>query len=131
MRKKKHVARARRFCARCRPLSTRFSLTLCIGQALALLSVVVSIVCWPFRKFSAYAKATLKPYPRLHCLYSHSVVCCLGGMIVLAFSFALSEWSNKVLWKCTIETSRALGVCPIYESIVSVAKFGEDITNDI
>lgn len=117
----------KKFCARCAKLTTRFSVGVCFNQGLALLNLVVSGACWPLRKFSARFQKVLKPYPKLHCLYSHSAFCVLVGLSAVFASFALENYSHHYVWNTGCETLRAAGVCPLWESLARLFKFGEDL----
>ena len=94
---------------------------------MALLGLVVSIVCWPIRAFSSMVHRVLEPYPKLHCLYSHSVVSAIYGMGILCITFSIENWYHTVFWRGAVESTRAISVCPLYETIATIAKYGQDL----
>lgn len=108
-----------------------FVLGLIIRGVFKLLSVLVTVLGWPIRKFSHVAARTIKTqvkvHPQLHFLETHTFWSVGAGSVLLILSFAAENLSHHFLWGCTLETARAAGVCPIWETIASLSKISEEL----
>lgn len=96
-----------------------------------LLSVLVTVLGWPIRKFAHFAVRTIKTqvkvHPQLHFLETHTFWSVGAGSVLLIVSFAAENLVHHFLWQCTLETARAAGVCPIWETIASLTKISEEL----
>lgn len=95
-----------------------------IGLVTALLNVLgfaIKIVGWPVMRFCSafhrYLNREMKVHPQLRFLTSHAFVCVVCGLIILTITFLLEHLSTHTLWGVAIETGRAAGVCPLWETI--------------
>jgi hypothetical protein len=109
-----------------------FVLGLIITAVFTVLTFAVKIIGYPVRKFAhgmaRVIKTQVRVHPQLHFLETHTFWSVSAGMVLLVVSFAAENLSHHFLWGCTVETARAAGVCPIWETIASLTKISEELS---
>lgn len=95
-----------------------------IGLITALLNVLgftLKIVGWPVLRLCSavhrWLNREMKVHAQLRFLTSHATVCVVCGLVILAITFALEHLFSHPMWGVAIETGRAAGVCPLWETI--------------
>jgi len=99
-----------------------------VHDILWIVKIVCSVISWPVKQVANIIKKQLHRNRTLRKFrYTHEVVCIGLGLAILGVAFALESLSSHPLWGMSIETMRAAGVCPIWETLAAVMKIGEDV----
>jgi len=125
MKRKKVSRKGAQKCADCR--YNKHSLVLGLLDDLwVVLRTLIKLLAWPCKALAGMIHAEMKKYPALRFRHSHAVLCVFFGLAVLALSFAVEAYFVHPAWKVPVETMRAAGVCPIWESLAALMRLGED-----
>jgi hypothetical protein len=124
-RKKQHRKSPLKICADCR--FNKHSLVLgLIGDLVTLIKGLVSLIAWPVRTLSKVVRRQYKHTAFGRWKHAHSVLCVAFGLALLGLTFTIEALSKHPAWSATIETMRAAGVCPVWETLSRALKFGAD-----
>ena len=118
--------KAKRQCKSCK-FSRRQSLILGLFSDLwVTCKVLVAIVAWPVRTAAHAIHAETRKHPALRYKHMHSVLCILLGLCVLSLSFWVEHMFKHPASGIAVETLRAAGVCPVWETLSRAMQFGSD-----
>ena len=124
-RKAKQVRNKLKACRECR--FNQHSLVLgLIHDVLVLIRGIIAIVAWPCRAGATAIHAELRKHPAFRFKHAHSVICITMGLGVLALSFVVEHCVKHPASGIAVETLRAAGVCPVWETISAAFKLGAD-----
>jgi hypothetical protein len=90
------------------------------------LRLLIGIISWPVKSMAHVIHSSLRQHPQLRYKHMHSVVCIIIGLGVLTLSFWLETLSHHPLASVSVETLRAAGVCPIWESLAAIMKLSSE-----
>jgi hypothetical protein len=108
---------------------TKHSLVLGLLSDLhTLIKLVMAIISWPVKTIAHGVHTVLKPHLRhIKHNHAHAAICVALGVTVLGVSFVAEHMFQHVAWNVTIETMRAAGVCPIWETLATLLNIGKDL----
>lgn len=89
-----------------------------------LLRWLFALIAWPVRTLATAIHRQIAPRWRFK--HSHAVTCIALGVLVLGVSFTIENLFHHPAWGIPVETMRAAGVCPIWESLSAMMKLSED-----
>jgi hypothetical protein len=112
---KRKIRKAKR-CARCQNRKQSLVAGL-INDVWFVIRGIIKLVSWPVHAFSHLLARECKKHPELKVLHNHAFVSVLTGFMLLLIAFSLEHAFKHVFWTCSIETMKAAGVCPIWETI--------------
>jgi hypothetical protein len=83
------------------------------------LTLVVALLAWPVKATARGLHAMVKHHPAMRSERAHTVLCVSLGMALLVVSFTVENLFHHPAWSACVETSRAMGVCPIWETVAA------------
>lgn len=99
----------------------------CKGNVIKVFAIsTVRLVGWPVMAVAHKIHITMKRRNAHPILTSRKTWAIAMGLFVLFISFTIQNLFNHPLWACSIETMRAGGVCPIWESIAIGLNLSKD-----
>lgn len=95
-----------------------------LSDGWTLLRWLCALIAWPIRTLATAIHRQIAPHWRFK--HSHALTCIALGVLVLGVSFAIENLFRHPAWGIPVETMRAAGVCPIWESLSAMMKLSED-----
>ena len=126
--KRKTKVKSERFkiCSKCRFNQQSLILGL-IHDLFMLIKVIFSIISWPVHTLSRVVQDQVKKVPQLHVSHVRAIICILIGLAVIGVTYLAEHlFDHSKVWLMSIETARAAGVCPIWETIAATLKIGAE-----
>jgi hypothetical protein len=81
---------------------------------------------WPCRATATLVHSQLRKHPSFRFKHAHAVLCMSMGFALLGITFMVENAFHHAAWSMTVETMRAAGVCPIWETIAAMMKIGSE-----
>lgn len=91
-----------------------------------LVKLLIATISWPVKALAGLIHSELRKHPQFQYKHMHSALCIIIGLGVLTLSFWLETVSHHPVSQVSVETLRAAGVCPIWETIAAVLKIGAE-----
>ena len=92
-----------------------------------LLRLIVSLLSWPAKTLARAIHNSVKHHPALRSKHTHTMLCVGIGLATLLVSFVIEHYSSHPVWSASVETMRAAGVCPIWESLAAAMSIGSKV----
>lgn len=91
-------------------------------DVVAIVKIAFAVLSWPFKLAGNELHKLIKHHPQFK---SDTVRLCISaviGLFVLAVVFAVQNLSHHYLFQFGVETAKAAGVCPIWETIAMIIR---------
>ena len=91
-----------------------------------MLRLVAHVGAMPVRYTAHQLNKVARLHPRLRHVHAHAMLCVFIGCTLVAISFAVEHLFHGALWTCALETTRAAGVCPVWDVVSGVTHVADE-----